>query len=293
MTSAVDGHRAGRATATLLAGALLFLAACSGGGASQKDFKTIEEDLGVEREGIVLRQATAENLIRACMGQKGFDGYTPDPKPPGADLSDEEYEKQYGYGITTLYDKSDVGGPNKTYRAALGPAEQVAYDRSLYGDDPTATFADAVDNGDFTRVGGCTKEATDKVFGGTQVIQSIQNKLDALDERILADSRMVKAVANWSKCMQKAGYDDLATPDEVDTVLHSKLEAIVGPPESPKPDYDLAALTALQGEERATVAADVKCEAKNVDDVELKVRTEYEATFREQNADLISKVPPP
>ena len=227
------------------------------------------------------------------MGQQGFDGYTADPKPPGADLSDEEYEKQYGYGITTLYDKSDEGGANKTYRDSLGPADQVAYDRALYGDDPTATFADAVDNGDFTRVGGCTKEATDKVFGGSQVIQSLQNKLDALDERILADSRMVKAVANWSKCMQKAGYEDLATPDEVDTVLHSKLEAIVGPPESPKPDYDQAALTALQGEERATVAADVECEAKNVDDVELKVRKELEATFREQNADLISKVPPP
>ena len=293
MTSAAGRHRAGRATATLLAGALLFLAACGGGGGSKKEGTTVEEDLGFEREGIVLRQATAENLIRACMGRKGFDGYTPDPKPPGADLSDEEYEKQYGYGITTLYDKSDVGGPNKTYRDSLGPAEQVAYDRALYGDDPTATFADAVDNGDFTRVGGCTKEATDKVFGGTQVIQSIQNKLDALDERILADSRMVKAVAKWSTCMQKAGYEDLATPDEVDTVLHSKLEAIVGPPESPKPDYDQAALTALQGEERSTVAADVKCEAKNVDDVELKVRKEFEATFREQNADLISKVPPP
>ena len=41
------------------------------------------------------------------------------------------------------------------------------------------------------------------------------------------------------------------------------------------------------------MAADVKCEAKNIDDVELKIRKEYEATFREQNADLISKVPPP
>ena len=93
--------------------------------------------------------------------------------------------------------------------------------------------------------------------------------------------------------MQKAGYEDVAAPDEVDTILHDKLEAIVGPPESPKPDYDKGALSALQNEERAIVAADVKCEAKNIDDVELKIRKEYEATFREQNADLISKVPPP
>jgi hypothetical protein len=293
MTSVADRRPAGRATATLLAGALLLLAGCSGGGGPKKDFKTIEEDLGFEREGIVLRQANAANLIRACMTRQGFEEYTAEPKPPGADLSDEDYEKQFGYGITTVYGKDEGGGANRTYRDSLSPTEQVDYDRTLYGDDPTATFADAVDNGDFTRVGGCTKEATDKVFGGAAVIQSLQTKLDALDDRIQQDPRMGKAVAKWSTCMQKAGYEDVAAPDEVDTVLHNKLEAIVGPPESPKPDYDKAALSALQNEERAIVAADVKCEAKNIDDVELKVRKEYEATFREQNADLISKVPPP
>jgi len=292
MTSVADGRRVGRVTATLLVGALLLLAGCSGGGGSKKPYRTIEEELGLEREGIVQRQATAGNLIRACMGRVGFDGYTAEPKPPGADLSDEDYEKQYGYGITTVYGKEE-GAANQTYRDSMSPTDQVAYDRALYGDDPTATFADAVDNGDFTRVGGCTKEATDKVFGGAAVIQSLQTKLDALDDRIQQDPRMVKAVGKWSTCMQKAGYEDLAAPDEVDTVLHNKLEAIVGPPESPKPDYDKAALSALQNEERAIVAADVKCEAKNIDDVELKVRKEYEATFREQNADLISKVPPP
>ena len=84
------------------------------------------------------------------------------------------------------------------------------------------------------------------------MIQSIQNKLDALDERILADSRMVKAVANWSTCMQKAAATRTSPRRTRSTLsLHSKLEAIVGPPESPKPDYDQAALdTSLQGEER-------------------------------------------
>ena len=52
--------------------------------------------------------------------------------------------------------------------------------------------------------------------------------------------------------------------------------------------YFVAAIGVL-----AMVAADVTCEAKNVDDVELTVRKEYEAAFREQNADLIGKVPPP
>jgi hypothetical protein len=287
-----DRRRVRYVTASLVAGAMLLLAACSGGGGSDNEFKTVEDDLGFERAGIAARQAKAENIIRDCMKEQGFD-YTPVPEPVGSTLSDEEFEKQYGYGITTLYDKGEgaasEAGPAP---AAADEADRVAYERALYGEDPTATFVDAVDNGDFTRVGGCTKQATDELFGGTEVIQSLQTKLDELDERILEDSRMIKAVGKWSECMQGEGYEDLAAPDEVDVVLHSKLEAIVGPPESPNPDYDQAALTALQGEEIALVAADVKCERKHIEDVELKVREDFEATFREQNADLISKVPP-
>jgi hypothetical protein len=286
--------RARRAAATLVGSAVVLLAGCGGGGGSSVEPKTVEEQIGLERDGIVLRQAQAENLIRECMKAQGFD-YTPVPEPVGSSLSDEEFHKQYGYGITTLYDKRQAaaGEANQTARSSLGDAERVAYDRALYGNDTTATFADAIDNGDFTRVGGCTKKATDQVFGGVEVIQSLQTKLDALDERILADPRVVKAVRKWSACMTEAGYDDLASPDEVDIVLHSKLEALVGPPENPKPDYDRAALAALQREEVAMVAADLKCEAKHITAVDQKVRADFEASFRDQNTDLLNKVPPP
>jgi hypothetical protein len=293
VTSA-DRPRVARATTSLVAGAIFLLAACSGGGGSEEEYTPVEEDIGVERVDIARRQIKAENLIRECMETQGFD-YVPEPQPVGSNLSDEEFEKQYGYGITTLYDKTEgsPGDANQSPRDSLGDAERVAYDRALYGDDPSATFVDAVDNGDFTRLGGCTKQATEQVFGGTEVIQSLQTKLDELDERIQEDPRMVKAVEDWSKCMQDAGYDDLFAPDEVDVVLHSKLEAIVGPPESPNPDYDRAALTALQREEVEMVADDVRCEDKHIADVELKVREEFEAPFREQNAELLDKVPPP
>lgn len=292
MTTMGERRRVVRATASLVAGAALLLAACGGGGGSEAEYKTVEDQLGFEREGIVARQAKAENLIRECMRDAGFE-YTPVPEPVGSTLSDEEFEKQYGYGITTLYDKNPEGDAPTPASTPADEANRLAYERALFGDDPTATFADAVDNGDFTRVGGCTKQATDEVFGGSEVIQSLQTQLDALDERILEDPRMEKAVEKWSECMKDAGFEDLAAPDEVDVVLHSKLEAIVGPPENPNPDYDRAALTALQGEELALVGADVECETKHIADVELSVREEFEATFREQNADLIGKVPPP
>jgi hypothetical protein len=279
---------------------LLFVGACGGGGASSSDLPPVEEQLGLEQDGILQRQGKAENLIRDCMKTQGFDYVPVDPLAQRAALvgqagmTEEEFNQQFGYGITTLFDKEQAAGgnPNDAIRAALGDADRAAYDQALYGDDTSATFAQALDSGDYSRLGGCTKQAAEAVFGGVAVFQSLQEKLDELDASILEDDRMLKAVAAWSECMRDAGFD-LAEPDQVDSTLHAKLEAIVGPPDSPNPDYDAAALKVLQSEEVTMVNADIACEEEHIQSVEQKVRAEYESTFREQNADLLSKVPAP
>jgi hypothetical protein len=106
---------------------------------------------------------------------------------------------------------------------------------------------------------------------------------------------MVKAVDEWSACMRDKGFDDLAEPEEVDAQLEEKLVKIVGSPgEAVEPvSYDQDALDALQAEEVRMVAADIACEKEHITKVEEDVRVEEEKTFREQNADLLSKVPPP
>lgn len=287
---------------------LLVLAACGGGDAPAEDLVTIDEQIGLDEEGRLERQAQAENLIRDCMKAQGFEYVPVDPVAQQAALvghagmSTEDFEKQYGYGITTLYEQrlqQTGSGPNKEIRDALSEADRAAYDRALYGDDPTATFAVALDNGDFARLGGCVKQAADEIFGGTAVVQTLQSKLDEVDEKIFADARMVKAIANWSQCMREAGYDGLSEPDELDAVLEQKLEAIVGPSEEratpapgDEPAYDRAALAALQREEVAMVAADIACEQKHLVAIEEKVTTEYHEKFREENADLLARVPP-
>jgi hypothetical protein len=290
------------AVAVAVLTATVLVAACSGGGSSKAEQVPVEEQLGLEQDGILERQAKAENYIRDCMTAQGFE-YTPvDPQAQRAalvgqaDMSEEDFNKQYGYGITTLYDKeqtADSSNPNDKYRASLSEADRAAFDHALYGDDTSATFGQALDTGDYSRLGGCTKDAADKVFGGVAVLQSLQQKLDDLDTSILEDGRMVKAVQAWSKCMADAGFPDLTEQDQVDTVLTAKLQQIVGPPDDPNPDYDHAALKALQSQEVAMVASDIKCEKDHISRVEDKVRAEYESTFREQNADLLSKVPPP
>ena len=88
-----------------------------------------------------------------------------------ARISDEEFTKQFGYGISTLFGKGNQqSDPNERIRNSLSAADRAAYDRALGGDNPGVTFAEAVDSGDFSELGGCTKEASDASFGGAAVL---------------------------------------------------------------------------------------------------------------------------
>jgi len=278
------------------------VAACGGGGGAAST-KTLDEQVGLEGDAIQERQARAENLVHDCMKSQGFDYVPVDPVAQQAalvgarNLSEAEFNQQFGYGITTLYEQrvqQATSGPNARIRAALGPADQAAYDRALYGDDPTATFAVALDTGDFSRLGGCLKQATERVFGGAHLLETLTSKLDDLDERILADSRMVDAVARWSACMRRFGYD-LQAQDDVDDDLKRRLEEIVGPPDqtdrAPLSDSERAALRSLQRDEVVMVRHDIACEEQNITSVEEKVRAEYERDFQSHNVGLLRQVP--
>ena len=280
--------------------AALVLAAC-GHASSAADSRPIEDQLGFDQAGIQARQAKAETLIRDCMKAQGFDYVPLNPAEQQATLtgvhgmSEADFNKQFGFGITTLYDKqaSAGAGPNEKIRAALDPAGRAAYDRALRGEHPDADFQTALDNGDYSRLGGCTKTATEQVFGGLENLAALNAKLEQLAEKILADKRMVAAVADWSKCMADAGYADLHYQDEVDAVLKQRLARIVGPSDARLADYDHAALAGLQRDEVAIVNADLRCEDRYVIPVDDKVRPDYEKAFKDANADLLARVPAP
>src|SRR5512134_3398292 len=124
-----------------------------------------------------------------------------------ARITDEEFTRQFGYGISTLFGKgSEQSNPNERIRASLSEADRAAYDRALGGENPGITFAEAVDSGDFTELGGCTKDASEAAFGGAAVLTSLVERLDELDERIIQDQRMVQATEKWAECMQEKGY---------------------------------------------------------------------------------------
>ena len=280
-----------------LAAVAITVSACGGG--STKPL--VEDELGLDQEGTIARQAKVENMIRDCMKAQGFEYIPVDPIAQRTGItgqtgfSEDEFEKSYGYGITTLFEqrRNPPTDPNTAIRNGLSAADQAAYTKALSGEFADATFAIAVDTGDYSRLGGCTRSSTETVFGGPEVLQNLVAKLDELDQRVAADPRMQKAVVKWSDCMRAAGFDGLAEPDQVDVVLQKRLDTIVGPANDLKADYDKAALTTLQHDEVAMVTADKGCEKKHLQSVDDSVRKELEAAFREQNADLLSKVRKP
>jgi hypothetical protein len=296
--------------AVALLGAALAMTACGGGdkGNDKPAKGDIEDQLGFDQDGILARQSRVEAAIRDCMKQQGFDYVPVDPVAQrsalfgSARLSDLDFAKQFGYGISTLWGKtSATADPNQRLRATMSPADRQAYDRTLGGDNPGATFTSAVDTGDFNELGGCTRDATDKVFGGAQVLTQLQGKLDQLEERIFSDQRMVKAVEKWSQCMADAGFR-YEQPEAIDTDMYKRMEIIVGQvpgqfatgpaPGVKPPPYDHAALDSLQHDEVAIAVADYNCEHKNITPVETTVREHYQQQFRQQNQNLIAQVKP-
>jgi hypothetical protein len=290
-------------TVVLASTALLALSGCGGcGDSSSAQPKDVEQQLGFDQAGLDARQTRAENRIRDCMKAQGFEYVPVDPVSESTAVSGggRIRDEQFGYFVTTLWGRGrPQADPNARIRTGLTTADQRAYDRALGGDNPGATFMDALDTGDFTKLGGCRRKAIAAVFGGADLLGQIQGKLDQLDERIVEDQRMVRATERWTACMADAGYH-YTDPDSIDVDLEKRLEQIVGPvpgkfatgppPGQAAQPYDHAALAALQREELATWRADTACERKHITPVETVVRRQYEAEFRKQNSALFSQV---
>lgn len=202
------------------------------------------EEFGLTQKQLVQSIEQVESLISKCMLEQGFQyiaadyetvraGMKADKKMPG--LNEEEFHSKYGFGVATMYTgeppqlaagyspaKLGLGERNVAHFRSLSPAAQVAYNRALFGENPSATFAVAVETEDFSQCGGCTRKAIEQVFKPEQLKSSYYNPQNAL---INKDPRMKAALRKFTAEMKKSGFD-YAHPDDVEPDVRARLAAL-------------------------------------------------------------------
>lgn len=253
------------------------------------------EEFGMTEEELVASIEEVEALIADCMNEAGFEyipvdyltvrrAMTADKSAPG--LSDVEWAESFGFGITTLLDVAELppqlADPNSVIRLGLGEqniqifnnlseTDQEAYNFKLFGENTDATFAYTLEDEDFSETGGCTRTALEQVFSPEELSASYYNPGDALIEE---DSRVIAAIEDWAGCMREAGFD-YDNPEDTESEIEDRLDAILdgADPEELSAEAQ-AALTELQGEERALAVAQLECEEEFIDPVVEQVETE-------------------
>src|SRR3954447_7284949 len=160
------------------------------------------EEFGLSQRELVQAIEKTEQLIARCMSEQGFQYVAADHNTVRAGmsadkilsgLSEEEFVNRYGFGISTFYTglppqlstgyspaRIGLGERNVQIFRKLSPADQVAYNRALLGDDVSSTFAVALETEDLSRTGGCTRKALAENFKPDQFKASHYNPQDAL-----------------------------------------------------------------------------------------------------------------
>jgi hypothetical protein len=227
----------------------------------------------------------SQALIASCMADAGFE-YVPVNvqtveaaqarvrQDPG--LTRKEYKERYGLAVTTRFDNpvrdTGLGPENLRIMASLPEASQVAYERTLWGQNTHADFVFALDAEDFSMTGGCTRKAVAQVFTPEQLKGTYVNPKDVLVD---SDKRIVAARKAWSRCMRAAGYDYLEDQDEIIEDYEERLDKLLdGDDPQTLTGARAEALKAMQQEEIAVALVDLDCQLKHTDKVYDEVELE-------------------
>lgn len=202
------------------------------------------EEFGMTPKQLVEAVTKVETAIAKCMRDQGFDyvavdyqtvrrGMNADKMLPG--MSTKEFFAKHGFGLSTLYTgappqlakgyspgREGLGERNIQNYLRLSPAEQVAYNRALLGENTGATFAVSLEQENFSLTGGCTRKAVTQAFKAEELSASYLNPKDAL---INKDPRMKDAVRKYAAEMRKAGFN-YNHPDEPEADIRRRLLAL-------------------------------------------------------------------
>ena len=231
--------------------------------------------------------AVREQMTLECMTGQGFRYEVMDWAAISAeadaampDLAAEDEMAAGGYGFADslgapLVFESSYVDPNLAIKAGLSSGELEAWERQYFE---------------------CVHEAQDEYFESTVIYQALAEDMDALQERIDTDPRVVEAQAGWSACMAEQGHDYLnrdAIWDYLSPIadrLQARLRALSGPEHDDEAYRDaayLADVDALREIEVEIAVADIACR-KRLDQVVYEVTVEHEQRFLDENQDRLA-----
>jgi hypothetical protein len=252
-------------------------------------------EFGLTERKLVQNIEKVEGLVARCMRAQGFEYVAVDAETvrrameadktlPGID--EAQFIARYGFGISTLYTgkppplatgyspgKIGMGRANIEMFKSLSQADQAAYSRALFGGNADATFAIGLDAEDFSRCGGCTREAIEQVFEAEQLKATYYNPKDAL---IAKDPRMKAALREYRTEMHDAGFD-ADDPDSLEEEIRQRLDVITAGGTLPLEQLSaeqIAALETLQNFERELAVKSFELEVRIIEPVELRVERE-------------------
>lgn len=272
---------------------LSFLA---GGAAAQAPVAGMgTEEFGLTPKQLVEAIEKVEGLISKCMREQGFEyvavdyntvrkGMDADKTMPG--VSEKEFIRKFGFGLATTYTgeppqlatgyspgKVGLGKQNVAIFKGLAPADQIAYNRALLGENASATFAVSLEIENFSLTGGCTRAAVAQVFKPDQLQATYYNPKDA---QINKDPRMKEALRKYAAEMRKAGFT-YNHPDDVEHDIRKRLAALTNGGtilvEKMTP-AQRAALTELQDYERRVAVKNFQLQEDLVDPVADRIERE-------------------
>ena len=221
------------------------------------------------------REAAVAVLTARCMASLGFDWLAiPDSAPsvPDASLDPVSWADRWGFGVSTMIDRSEstpLPDRNLEALARLPAAEQTAARSALHGSSVRP---------------GCAELASTDVYGTRErAMAPIRAALEALDAEIAADSAALTALHAWAVCVAPVSDGLAAQRGSLAGALSRGFAARVDTVR-----HDPSGLATLQVEERSTAGVLARCEAAFVE-ARAKIAAPHEAAFvRRHRAELAS-----
>ena len=191
------------------------------------------DNIANDRAMVTLQAAVIEPFVSKCVTSKGF-RYTPlsgeffMPIQAGEGLSEADYRRHYGFGITTTPSPPPLPtDPNDAYAATLSESGPNAF---------------------FSAVSDCQTSAKDAVDKKLVITKALQTQLDSLTSRIHSDPGLQAEISKYASCMSGRGFS-VASP--ADARLAVKKEA----------DSGRLKILDLQAYEISVAEADLECGA--------------------------------